>query len=201
MTDQILTGRRVELRAIGPGDLAQVHAFAYTVSIVEPLDDLSALQAAHQASGFWSEAAGALAIVQRDSGRLLGTCQFYRGGPCIHGFELGYIIHDIADWGQGYGAEALQMFSDHLFAVRLAAHRHQLLIEVWNTRSWRLAERGGFVREGVMRASGLGAGVPADSFVYSRTRNDWEQAATSHNGPGGAAARTDPKLGASATRP
>jgi hypothetical protein len=76
---------------------------------------------------------------------------------------------------------------------------HQLLIEVWNTRSWRLAERGGFVREGVMRASGLGAGVPADSFIYSRTGNDWDQAATSHNGSGGAAARADPKLGASAT--
>ena len=48
--------------------------------------------------------------------------------------------------------------------------------EVWNTASWRLAERRGFVREGLLRSAGFGAADPADCFIYSRTRKDWREA-------------------------
>lgn len=187
MTDRIADGRRIYLRKLSHDDLAQVSRFAFTVSIVDPLDNPAALASAHALSGFWTADAGAVAIAERESGRLLGTSQFYRPGPCVHGFELGYIIHDPADWGQGYAAEAARLFSDHLFEVRPAAQRHQLMIETWNTRSWRLAERCGFVREGLMRTSGLGGETPADSFIYGRTRNDWRQESESPVSLGGLA--------------
>jgi ribosomal-protein-serine acetyltransferase len=166
-------GRRVALRRVEPGDLAAIAGFPFTVSITEPLDAPAALAAAHAAGGFWGEAAGAAAIVEAASGRLLGTTQFYRAAPCIHGFELGYILHGADDRGRGFGTEAVGLMSDHVFAAFPAVFRQQLMIETWNVASWRLAERCGFVREGLLRSAGFGAGDRADCFVYGRTRKDW----------------------------
>ena len=67
------------------------------------------------------------------------------------------------------------MFSDYLFAEFPDIFRHQLLIEVWNTASWKFAERCGFLREGVLRSAGLADGDPGDCFIYSHTRKDWHE--------------------------
>src|SRR5207249_38768 len=83
------------------GALAARSAFLYTLSIPEPLTDLTRLREVHQAHGLWSEDAGALAIVEHGNGRLLGTTQFYRSSPVVHGYEIGYILHDEADRGRG----------------------------------------------------------------------------------------------------
>ena len=165
----------VAIRRILAQDLSQIGRFAFTVSITEPLTDAGRLSQAFEDTGFWQEEAGAVAIVETVSGRLLGTAQFYRSGPCIHGLELGYIIHDPADRGRGYAAPAVAMFADQLFEQRPGVHRLQLMIEVWNTASWRLAERCRFVREGLVRSSGFGESDPGDSFLYARTRKDWRE--------------------------
>lgn len=178
-------GRGVALRRISRGDLATVAAFPFTVSITDPLEGLADVTAAFGAAGFWGEEAGACAIVEAVGGRLLGTAQFYRSAPCIHGLELGYILHDPADRGRGHGAEAVKLLSDHLFAARPGFWRQQLVIEAWNTASWKLAERCGFVREGLMRSAGFGAGDPADCFLYARTRKDWHEASHSPVSLGG----------------
>ena len=182
--DSIAEGRALTIRRVRSDDLLRITQFAFTVSILEPHADLARLRELHTVDGLWRGDAGAIAIVEKRSGRFIGTCQFYRSGPCLHGIEIGYIIHDLVDRGQGFAAEALRLFSDYLFADRPNEFRQQLLIEVWNTASWKVAERCGFLREGVLRSSGLGAGDPADSFVYSRTRKDYLQELTSNNGPG-----------------
>jgi ribosomal-protein-alanine N-acetyltransferase len=133
------------------------------------------LRDAFDATGFWKGECGALAIVETATRRLLGSCQFYRSAPCIHGFELGYIIHEPADRGRGYASQAVRLFSDHLFAAVPGFYRQQLIIEVWNTPSWKLAERSGFVREGLLRSAGFGSGDPGDCFLYARTRKDWHE--------------------------
>jgi RimJ/RimL family protein N-acetyltransferase len=186
MTEEAFAvGRGVALRRISRGDLAAVAAFPFTVSIVEPLEGLAAVEAGFGESGFWGEEAGACAIVEAASGRLLGTSQFYRSAPCIHGLELGYILHDPADRGRGLASEAVKLFSDHLFAARPGVYRQQLVIEAWNVASWKLAERCGFVREGLMRSAGFGAGDPADCLLYGRTRKDWHGASHSPVSLGG----------------
>jgi RimJ/RimL family protein N-acetyltransferase len=181
-------GPRTALRRIDPSDLAAIARFEYTVSITEPLTDSAALEAAFAAEeGFWTGGDhGALAIVERstagDRGRLIGTAQYYRAGPCIHGYELGYILHELSDRGRGLGAEAVRLFSNLLFDQIAGYHRQQLMIETWNVASWRLAERCGFVREGLLRSSGLGDGDPADCYIYSRTRKDWREERSSTMG-------------------
>jgi RimJ/RimL family protein N-acetyltransferase len=104
-------------------------------------------------------------------GRLVGTLQFYRAGAGIHGYEIGYILHAEADRGQGYGSDALRLFSDVLFDAHPACHRLQLIIETWNEASVRLAEACGYAREGVLRKAGYSnSGDPPDCFVYSKVR-------------------------------
>lgn len=174
--DEVLAaGRTVALRRVRADDLGAIAGFPFTVSIREPLDDLAGLRAAHAATGFWTGESGAAAIVEAATGRLLGTTQFYRAAPCIHGFELGYILHAAADRGRGFGAEAVALITNHLFEAFPAVWRLQLIIETWNVASWKLAERCAYVREGLLRSAGFGAGDPADCFIYGQTRKDWTE--------------------------
>ena len=174
------------IRSIAAGDLKRIAGFGFTVSITEPLTDPERLQSAFDETGFWQDDSGAVAIVEVASGRMIGTCQFYRAAPCIHGYELGYILHDPADRGRGLAAPAVRLFTDLVFEQRPAAFRLQLIIETWNVASWRLAERCGYVREGLLRSCGFGEGDPADAYIYSRTRKDWHEERISKMGVEGA---------------
>lgn len=166
----IADGRSVSLRRIAAGDLAQIAPHLFTVSITEPLTDLSRLQAVHAQTGLWLDDSGAVAIVEKAGGRMVGTMQFYRSSPVIHGYELGYIVHDPADRGKGYASEATALLTDLLFAQRPGCFRLQLIIETWNDASARLAEACGYQREGVMRRAGYSSDLPEDCFLYARIR-------------------------------
>ena len=165
----LATGPRVTLRRIAAEDLAEAVKHLYTLSITEPLTEMARLREAFAETGFWGEDAGAVAITV--DGRLVGTQQFYRAGPGIHGYEIGYILHAEADRGKGYAAEALRLFGDLLFAQRPKCHRLQLIIETWNDASARLAEACGYEREGVLRRAGYSSELPEDCFLYSRVRS------------------------------
>jgi RimJ/RimL family protein N-acetyltransferase len=162
-------GAKVRLRNIGVRDLKAATKHRHTLSITEPMTDPVRARQVHDATGFWTEDAGALAI--EADGRLVGTVQFYRAGACIHGYEIGYILHDEADRGKGYASEALRLFSDLLFAGHPECHRLQLIIETWNDASARLAENCGYASEGVLRKAGYSSDDPEDCFIYSRVRD------------------------------
>lgn len=165
----VAEGARVRLRRIERGDLEGASGFQYTLSILEPLTHVARLTDVFEATGFWTEHAGAVVIEAQ--GRMIGTMQFYRAGACIHGYEIGYILHSESDRGKGYAAEAVRLFGDHLFAERPDCRRLQLIIETWNDASVRLAEACGYEREGVLRKAGYSnSGDPPDCFVYSRIR-------------------------------
>lgn len=168
--DMLAEGPRVRLRRIRREDFDAAARFLYTLSISEPLTDAERIAEVHGQTGLWTEDAGAAAIVERDSGRLLGTTQFYRASPVIHGYEIGYVLHDAADRGKGYASDALRLMSAWLFAHRPACHRLQLLIETYNQPSWRLAEACGYEREGVLRRAGFSSAEPEDCFLYARIR-------------------------------
>jgi hypothetical protein len=59
---------------------------------------MAGLREAFAETGFWTQDAGAVAITVE--GRLVGTQQFYRAGPGIRGYEIGYIPHANADRGR-----------------------------------------------------------------------------------------------------
>jgi RimJ/RimL family protein N-acetyltransferase len=185
-TDLVASGQTVALRRVCAADLSQIARYPFTVAIDAPLSDPADLAAAFASSGFWQDEAGALAIVRTKSGEFIGTTQFYRSAPCIHGFELGYIIHDPANRGRGAATEAVSLFRHYLFRT-FAIHRLQLVIETWNVASWKLAERCGFVREGLLRSAGFGEADPADCFIYAQTRKDWREGEARPTSMGGRA--------------
>jgi len=150
--------------------------------ITEPHSDVQKLESTLQRTGLWTDEAGAVAIVDTNSEKLIGTCHFYRSAPCIHGIEIGYVIHSPSNRGKGHASAGLRLISDFLFANRSMFYRQQLLIEVWNTASWKVAERAGFIREGILRSAGFSIGDPADCFVYSRTQKDYREELSSTNG-------------------
>lgn len=168
-------GTRVRLRTIGVRDLKAACARKYTLSITEPMTDPAWARRVLDQTGFWKPEAGACAIeslAQDDAARLLGTLQFYRSGPGVHGLEIGYMLHSEDDRGKGYASEALRLFSDLLFVEHPECHRLQLIIETWNDASARLAENCGYASEGVLRKAGYSSpDQPADCFIYSRVRD------------------------------
>jgi [ribosomal protein S5]-alanine N-acetyltransferase len=164
----LAAGAKVSLRRIEAGDLERAAGYLYTLSIVEPLTDIERLREVFATTGCWGQDAGAVAITAM--GRTVGTMQFYRSGACIHGYEIGYILHDEADYGKGYASEALRLFGDYLLAERPACHRLQLIIEIWNDASAKLAEACGYEREGILRKAGYSSADPEDCFLYSRVR-------------------------------
>lgn len=165
-------GSRVRLRNIGLRDLKAASSHKFTLSIVEPATNLKRLRVLHDRHGFWTEDAGAVAIEAVADKRLLGTMQFYGSGPCIHGYEIGYVLHDEDDRGKGYASEAVRLFSDYLFEERPDCHRLQLIIETENFASARLAEACGYASEGTLRKAGYSSpDEPSDCFIYSRVRD------------------------------
>lgn len=168
-------GKKVRLRTIGVRDLKAAVAHKFTLSITEPLTDPVRAREVYDKTGFWTKDYGACAIeslVEEDNGRLIGTLQFYPSGACIHGYEIGYILHDEEDRGKGYASEALRLFSELLFEQHPECHRLQLIIEVENYASARLAENCGYASEGILRKAGYSApDEPSDCFVYSQVRD------------------------------
>lgn len=169
-----MSGSLVRLRPIAETDLWRAAEFLFTLSITEPLTDIVRLREVFETTGFWLADSGALAIEELASGRLLGTTQFYRSGACIHGYEIGYVLHDEADWGTGFGSDALSLMSKVVFDSHPDCYRLQLIIETWNDASWHLAERCGYQREATMRMAGYSSSVPEDCYLYSLVREPVE---------------------------
>ena len=84
--------------------------------------------------------------------------------------ELGYIVARAAR-GRGVATAALDLLTDWAL-LELGLQRLELRISVGNTASKRVAERCGYVREGVLRSVYLKRGVREDIEVWSRLASD-----------------------------
>jgi RimJ/RimL family protein N-acetyltransferase len=84
--------------------------------------------------------------------------------------ELGYIVAP-AGRGRGVATDALRRLTDWAFA-ELGARRIELFISVDNEASKRVAERAGYVREGVMRSAYFKQDIWQDAEIWSRLPTD-----------------------------
>jgi RimJ/RimL family protein N-acetyltransferase len=84
--------------------------------------------------------------------------------------EAGYIVAPQAR-GRGIAARALRLLTD--WALKeLELERVELRITAGNVASERVAERSGFLREGVLRSVHFKQGLRTDLAVYSRLASD-----------------------------
>jgi RimJ/RimL family protein N-acetyltransferase len=84
--------------------------------------------------------------------------------------ELGYIVTPEAR-GRGLGTAILRALTDWAFAAT-GVQRLRLVVDVENPASLRVAERSGYVREGVLRSVHFKQGLREDVEIWSRLPGD-----------------------------
>jgi len=84
--------------------------------------------------------------------------------------ELGYVVASAAR-GRGVATAALGLLTDWALE-ELGAERLELRISVDNVASKRVAERCGYVRDGVLRSLYVKEGLREDTEVWSRLPGD-----------------------------
>ena len=89
--------------------------------------------------------------------------------------EMGYAIAR-KHWGRGYATEAARAVVNWAFKALCLAKIHAVAI-VDNERSWRVMERIGMTREGVLRSEvpGRDSSQRHDMVYYGILREEWEK--------------------------
>ncbi len=131
-----------------------------------------------------------MAIHERETDRLIGTCAFSQldgdNGSALFHITIG----EKDAWGQGMGTEATQLMLDHAFG-RLGLHRIALFVFEFNERAIRAYRRCGFVIEGRSRESIHRDGRWWDELAMSVLESDWRRARDGRDPLPGMEARTD----------
>jgi hypothetical protein len=179
--DHLETDRLV-VRAPRPGDGPMVHA-----SILETLEDLRrfpaslpwaiGVQAVENSEEFCRRGAAnwllradlPMLIFKRGSGEHAGNCGLHRFDWQTRVFEIGWWCRKSCQ-GQGFITEAAAALTDFAFS-RLGARRVWCMGDEENVRSWRVAERLGFVFEGTLKSERCDPdGTRRSMRVYATTR-------------------------------
>ena len=112
--------------------------------------------------------AGPYMIWSRSDGVLLGSTGL--GFETPYRAATGYVLARDA-WGRGYATEALNAMVD--IAPRVGVQRLYALCHLEHRASWRVLEKCGFEREGILRRyaefPNLAFPAPADVLCYART--------------------------------
>lgn len=177
----LLFGDRLRLRAYRPEDLHDFYAvhsdprvmrywsFPAWTEISQSYDYFSSVLAGHDATSrlCW-------AIAARDSDRVMGGVTLFSNNQSQGRAEIGYALGH-AHWGQGHAQEALRLVIDYTFDA-LGFRRIEADIDPRNAASCRLAERLGFVREGLLRERWQVADEVQDAAIYGLLARDWRAA-------------------------
>lgn len=114
----------------------------------------------------WKEQTGCFwKIVSKETGVAVGICGMNGYLPQHERAELGYWLLP-AYWGRGVMLEVLPVVIAHLFA-HWKLHRLEAVVEEGNVASSRLAEKLGFVFEGVLRDAEMKRGRRISLRMYS----------------------------------
>lgn len=111
----------------------------------------------------------AFAIVD-EAGEFLGLALAVRISRKDQTVELGYVVAPEAR-GRGVATEGLRLLTEWAFR-ELDALRIELWIDVANDASKRVAERCGYVKEGVLRSIHFKQGKRGDFEIWSRLPSD-----------------------------
>jgi [ribosomal protein S5]-alanine N-acetyltransferase len=109
--------------------------------------------------------------VQRETGRVIGSCLLFHFDQASRRAEIGYLLGR-RHWGAGYMFEAMKALVDFAFAD-MNLRRLEAEIDPRNLASAKLLERLGFTREGLLRQRWDLKGEFTDSGLYGFLRTDW----------------------------
>ena len=114
-------------------------------------------------------------LICDESDSVIGDVGHFQAKRYSTSREIGWSIYDPEKRNRGYATEAVTALVDYLFKS-YPINRVECCTSTENHASLRLAEKCGFVREGVLRGLVFVAGVHVDDVVLSLLRADWVQA-------------------------
>ena len=86
---------------------------------------------------------------------------------------MGYVLGR-PQWGRGLMPEAARAVMDWGFE-RYGLHKIRAQADLRNRRSWRVMEKLGMTREGVLRGNGKLRDEHVDEVYYGILRDEWER--------------------------
>ena len=122
-------------------------------------------------TGFWTDQFGRLLIVDKEDDVIIGMIFYFKSVPYYDALEIGYILFDTAQRGQGLMSEALTLLTRFLFETK-TIRRLQLTVCVGNNASKKVAEKCGFQSEGIARQAVFIKGKHLDIEYFSILRED-----------------------------
>lgn len=115
------------------------------------------------------------AVVDRSSGRALGSASYLRIDPANGVVEVGFIAFPPALQRTAMATEAMALMMAHVFDD-LGYRRYEWKCNALNAPSRRAAERLGFTFEGVFRQAAVVKGRNRDTAWYSILDREWPAA-------------------------
>jgi RimJ/RimL family protein N-acetyltransferase len=171
-------GTRVRLTALTPDDLPTIARWHEDAEFQRLYDARPARPKSEAELGRWLEELQkerntiAFAIRPLDGNEIIGTVEL-DGILWAHGVcGIAIAIGDRANWGKGYGSEALQLALAFAFG-ELNLHRVTATVFGYNERSTALFEKMGFQREGVYREFLRRDGQRYDMILYGLLDREW----------------------------
>ena len=141
----------------------------YTRIPTRPPPDYAAGWVARYEEG-WQDGSRAGFAIESHDGEFLGLGMFVRLEPEGRQGEIGYVVGPAAR-GRGVATRALRLLTAWGFA-QLGLERIELWIDTANAGSERVAERAGYLREGVLRSYWFKEDDRRDFGVWSRLPTD-----------------------------
>ena len=176
----VLEGRFVRLEPLGrqhatdllAAALSEARIWDYMWMRVRNADDMAALIDGALAS----QAAGlnlAFAVIERGTGRAVGSTRFLDYQPAHRGVEIGWTWYHRAHWGGAVNPEAKLLLLRHAFGA-LGCMRVQLKSDARNERSRAAMLKLGATFEGILRKHMIvQGGTIRDSSYYSILDDEW----------------------------
>jgi RimJ/RimL family protein N-acetyltransferase len=176
MRNAFLIGTKVYLRPLEEADAAECHAW---------LNDPDVRRTLAARAGPYTEAMSrewiraldfrttmGFAIVTRDAGAYVGNCDLRDINLIDRNAGLGIVIGRKAEWGKGFGTEAVALLCRYAFDA-LNLHKVCLSCYATNERGFRLYARVGFVDEGRRREQVFVDGCWVDEVVLGLLRDEF----------------------------
>ena len=171
----MIHGKGIQLRTVRETDLDALYTLLTDIAnrgdfVPLHVPSEAAFKRQFHDTGFWDEEYGRLLIVTPDDA-IMGSMWYFKSIPYFDGLEIGYILFELPQRGQGMMTEALSLFADYLFQSK-PIHRLQLLIAEGNVASERVAEKCGFTYEGTARQAMFARGQHRDMEMYALLRDE-----------------------------
>jgi RimJ/RimL family protein N-acetyltransferase len=169
----VLDGLSVLLREFRSSDAPAAHGWVGDPDAVRyvPLGPLDTAGSVEYVEQLIAEAkrdprdAYTLAIVEKDSGEVIGSVALGIDSRAHRRAELGYILRQDR-WGRGYATEAASLMIDFAFD-QLAMNRVWAVCDPENPASTRVLEKCGMTGEGRLHEDLLVHGLWRDSLLYA----------------------------------